>query len=215
MEEFNVDRQDLTPSQRCVLDTFKSLAVKKADGKTCETVYDCDRVVCLYTFHGCSVSVVDSILSNGLKALHKLDGGYFGAGVYTTPSLEYACRYAAGEFADSVKPPTGAQVDATSPPPGCYPVVCCASLVSNAYPLTRDSDYPAGSSVSKYYAGPSQPSKALRPGCDAHFVPVSESVDFQAVSPSSTVAADYYELVQNTAAMVVPMGVLWVVATGP
>ena len=36
----------------------------------------------LHTFHGCSPSVLESIMEKGFIALHTLDGGYFGKGTY-------------------------------------------------------------------------------------------------------------------------------------
>jgi hypothetical protein len=56
-----------------------------------------------------------------------------------------------------------------------------------------------------FYAKKGQPAKALRAGCDAHFVPVRQSTKFEACDPA---LAEYYELVSKND-LVVPLGVLW------
>ena len=87
-----------------------------------------------YCFHGCREGVLDNICRAGLVNLSgQGDLGYFGAGVYATLNLEYAARYAAGEF--STDP-------ARRVPPGVeFPVVMLAACVGSAYPITPAVDY--------------------------------------------------------------------------
>ena len=58
---------------------------------------------------------------------------------------------------------------------------------------------------SVFYSKKGQPAKALKPGYDAHFVPV-QGPKFQACDPA---VAEYYELVSQKE-LVLPMGILWV-----
>jgi hypothetical protein len=163
----------------------------------------------LYTFHAPqSELVAKGILAGSIHALHRNDGGYFGAGVYSTPSLEYAARYAAGDFFPDRPKATSAPFNIDDPPEGCYPVLFCATVVTHVYPVTRE-DYadakdPRGKS--HFFSSKGQPAKALKPGFDAHFIPVSQP-NFQATMAGAT--PDYYELVCRSD-MIVPLGVLWI-----
>jgi len=161
------------------------------------------------TLHGCPLEVYLSILDKGPLALHRGDGGYFGKGVYTTPSLEYAARYATGELATITPSVTPAPVSPTDPPQGCYPVLLCAAGISMAYAITKgETDYPKGSKVSKFYSTKGTPSKGLQVGAETHVVPVSEGLFFQAAQDAR--CADYFELVHERNELVLPMGVVWV-----
>ena len=141
--------------------------------------------------------------------MHRGDSGWYGGGIYTTNSLEYAARYASGELPTITAVPTPPPSRPTDPPGGCYPVVVCCAVVSMAYPVTRGpTDYPSGATVSKFSALKGQPSKGLQTGADTHVVPVGEADGFQAVATAAH--ADYWELVHNREELVMPMGVLWV-----
>ena len=130
----------------------------------------------VYAFHGCRFDAVLAIFQNGFVVLNRGDGGYFGKGVYTTRSIEYAARYATGELATIAAVPTPAPLSPTDPPAGCYPVIVCCAAVSMAYPVTRGpTDYPSGASVSKFFSPKGQPSKGLQNGADTHVVPVCET----------------------------------------
>jgi archaellum component FlaC len=161
----------------------------------------------LYSFHGSRLSLVESILQNGLVALHRQDGGFFGRGIYVTPHIEYAARYASGEFF-AIDPPSSAQ---PWMPADSLPVIVCASFVSLAYPVTRDADYNnlqgIGHNHSDFFAKQGEPARSLKVGCDAHVVSVAGNDGFQACPPKY---AEYYELVHAHDELVLPMGVLWV-----
>ena len=50
-------------------------------------------------FHGVpSLAVAHSILRGDFAALQKIDTGYYGAGLYFTPDLDYALKYARAKF---------------------------------------------------------------------------------------------------------------------
>jgi hypothetical protein len=161
----------------------------------------------LYTFHGCKFSLVESILRNGLVALHRQDGGFFGRGIYVTPHIEYAARYASGEFF-AVEPSSSAHPWMAA---NSFPVIVCASFVSLAYPLTRDADYNSlpgiGPGYSDFFAKKGEPARSLKVGSDAHIIAVAGGKGYQACPPEY---ADYYEIVHAHEEMVLPMGVLWV-----
>jgi hypothetical protein len=196
-------------------DDFSALTISQQHSKKDVVRYLKARMVqpyahgnanCVYTFHGCSPQVLSGIIEGGFVPLHRNDGGYFGAGVYVTTSVEYASMYAFGDPALNLSPTPPVAPGDPWMPAGCVPVVLCASMLVHAYPLTRDVDYPIGSKVSNFYSIQGSPSKTLKPGCDAHMIPVSNP-DFQAC-PAAT--ADYWEIVHSKESMVVPMGILWV-----
>jgi hypothetical protein len=73
-------------------------------------------------------------------------GGFFGAGVYTSPSLEYAAHYAVGTIFKKPVDATGMPQKPEDPPANCYPVLLAAMMVAHAYPITSEpvpiGDYP-------------------------------------------------------------------------
>ena len=149
-------------------------------------------------FHGTKVDRLTSVV-NGLVAVRSTDAGFFGSGCYTTTSIEYAAKYAKGDF-DYNNGPYPASAD------GCYPVVWCVAAVGVCYPLTRETDYSKkrvhdGMQVSDYFGGP------LHPGYDCHCVAVNESAGFQAVPRKEM---QYMEIVFDQEVQVLPIAVLWV-----
>ena len=150
-------------------------------------------------FHGTRVDRLQSVV-NGLVAVRSTDAGFFGSGVYTTPSIEYAAKYAQGDFDFKDGPYQPRQSD------GCYPVVWCVAAVGVCYPLTREADYSKnrvhdGMGVSDYFASP------LNPGYDCHCVAVNETANFQAVPRKEM---QYMEIVFDQEVQVLPIAVLWV-----
>ena len=136
-------------------------------------------------FHGCSLKAALAITRTGAADLRTTDGGFFGAGIYTTPFPEYAATYST----------TGS--DDAGQRERC--MVFAKVAVANTYPITRMTDYnhpEAPNAVSKFdyrhplhfdeatqqFGPPTQRSdKALEPGYDSHFVairaPAYQAVD--------------------------------------
>mmetsp|Transcript_20356 Transcript_20356/g.44082 ORF Transcript_20356/g.44082 Transcript_20356/m.44082 type:complete len:477 (-) Transcript_20356:57-1487(-) len=126
-------------------------------------------------WHGCSEVTADAICKSGMADLRMNDGGWFGAGIYVTPQPAYAAQYSTGVH-DGTFIPGEDKV---------YTVICCWAAVAMTYPITRNQDYDNPSdrkSLCKFhfsYPTGKRMDKALRPGCDSHFVNISDG-DFQA-----------------------------------
>merc|ERR1711924_123833 len=90
------------------------------------------------------------------------DGGYFGAGSYTTLNSRYAAEY-------SELPPK-------SPgPDGEYAVLLVATCIGCAYVITRGRDYQGQTSAaakSDFFGPNKDHAKAIKSGYDTHFIPV-------------------------------------------
>ena len=150
----------------------------------------------LFAFHGTRVEALPSVVA-GLVAMQSMDAGFFGAGVYTTPSLEYAARYAAGRFDD----PTTAS-PRTPRADGCVPVVLVCVAVGVAFPVTPQRDYGRRADGHSDLFG-----SKLRAGFDAHVAAVSEASRFEAVQRKQM---QYLELVIDQEAQVLPLAIVWV-----
>jgi hypothetical protein len=152
-----------------------------------------------YCFHGPRRENVASMCRNGMVATGSTDSGYFGRGIYLTLNIEYAARYARGEF-DNPATRRPASVD------GRFPVIMFAASVSMAYPITREVDYghvrlPTDPlRCSDYYGRP------LKQGFDCHVVCVNQSSNFQAVSREQ---CQYVEVVIEQESQLLPIAVLW------
>jgi hypothetical protein len=150
-----------------------------------------------YSFHGPRREHLSSICVNGMVATRAMDAGYFGCGCYSTLNIEYAVRYAHGDFDEDgrVRAP---------PADGRYPVVMFACSVSMGYPITPSVDYghtigvPEG--FSDYFGIP------LRPGFDCHVICVSEATNWQATSRDE---CQYVEIVIEQESQMLPIAVLW------
>ena len=81
-----------------------------------------------FVFHGTRVDVVDAVVANGPVAVRSTDSGYFGCGVYATLNIDYAARYARGDFDTPFPTVRRARAD------GAYPVVLLAMGVGLVYP---------------------------------------------------------------------------------
>ena len=144
-------------------------------------------------FHGCS----EAVCGGGLVNLSGLeDPGFFGAGVYATLNLEYAARYAAGEF--STDP-------ARRVPPGVeFPVVMLAACVGSAYPITPAVDYTHTNTRNRdkcNYFG-----ETLERGYDCHVACVSADANWEAVNYAES---QYVEVVFVQETQVLPVAVFW------
>ena len=148
----------------------------------------------LYVFHGPQVGAVDGICLNGLQATRAQDPGYFGAGSYSSLNVEYAARYAMGEFD---RPPRHRDFTATG---GLVPVIMFAAAVNMAYPVSPDVDDPQPDRHSRFFGQP------LSAGFDSHVACVSERAGFEAVQRED---CQYVELVVANYQQLLPLAVLW------
>jgi hypothetical protein len=181
-------REQLDKDQLHVLDALRSQFQERAPGT------DPRGANTFYSFHGCRAEHVQNVCENGIVGTQSTDDGYFGSGCYSTLNVEYAARYARGDFDD---PPTVRQT-----PTGRYPVIMFACAVAMAYPVTPKNygnadGIPIG--FSDFFARP------LKQGFDCHVICVNESTGFQAVC---RLDCHYVEVVMAEAQML-PVAVLW------
>jgi hypothetical protein len=180
----------LTHSQLYVLDALRSHFHERPPGT------DPRDANTFYSFHGCRWEFVRNMCHHGIVNARSKDPGFFGSGFYTTLNIEYAARYARGEF-----DPSGAERETRD---GCYPVIMFACFVSVVYPVTPEVDYGTPQCTK---AGHSQfYGKPLNTGCDCHVSCVHEAKHFQAVDRS---ACQYVEVVIDQNIQVLPVAVLW------
>jgi hypothetical protein len=181
-------RDQLDKDQLHVLDALRSQFQERAPGT------DPRGANTFYSYHGCRAEHVENICENGIVATQATDVGFFGSGCYSTLNVEYAARYARGDF-DEAGPRTT--------PDGRYPVIMFACAVAMAYPVTQ-LDYgnvprmPMGRS--DFFGG------ALKPGFDCHVICVNEATGFQAVSRRD---GEYVEVVIAQESQMLPVAVLW------
>jgi hypothetical protein len=147
----------------------------------------------LYVFMGPPVDAVDSICRNGLVALRGTDVGFFGLGCYTTLNIEYAARYARGDFARTQRAPSADNM---------FPVIMFAASVGMAYPVTPGLDYQWQriDGHSDLFGAP------LKRGFDCHVACVSQATGFEAASRAD---CQYSELVMDQESQLLPVAVLW------
>jgi hypothetical protein len=147
-------------------------------------------------FHGTKPAILNSVI-NGIVAVGSTDAGFFGKGVYTTTSIEYA-----------------ATIYAQARPDGCVPVLWCVAAVGVCYPLTREKDYSrnkmkrlfgnnVATHVSDFFGLPLN-----RQGTtyDCHCAVVNSNADYQAVQHQNL---QFMEVVIEQEAQVLPIAVLW------
>jgi len=159
------------------------------------------RANVLFAFHGCKPEVAMAIARTGAANLRGTDGGYFGAGIYTTLQAQYAAGYATGLV-------PGQFVEST--PEGCYAVVLCLVAVGNVYPITRHNDYPPDSDVSVFHCNfpdGRRKDKALKQGRDAHVVTISESSGYQVARTGDHGVWD--ELVLDQECKLLPLAIVY------
>jgi hypothetical protein len=150
----------------------------------------------IYTFHGTRMETLDSVCSSGLVSVGGTDAGFFGSGVYTTPNIEYAARYAVGQF-DPPEAPVR-----TRRPDGCVPVVMFCVAVGVAYPITPSADYKTRTDGHCDFFG-----APLKKGFDSHVTCVSETVGFESVHRN---LMQYLEVVVDQENQAHPMATLWI-----
>jgi len=169
---FNQQTSAMSASQllvlQCLRESFHERSVVGGAGGVAGS-----SINTLYCFHGPRREHVESICANGLVAVSAMDAGFFGSGCYTTLNIEYAARYARGDFDQGEPRP--------APADGRFAVIMFAACVGMAYPITPEKDYsgavpgvPAGHS--DYFGRP------LKPGFNGHCACVSEGSGMQAVS---------------------------------
>jgi hypothetical protein len=183
-------RDQLEKDQLHVLDALRSQFQERAPGT------DPRDVNTFYSFHGCRAEHVQNVCENGIVATQATDAGYFGSGCYSTLNVEYAARYARGDFDDSSPGPR-------TTPNGRYPVIMFACAVAMAYPVTRvDYGNVPGTQMgySDFFG------RALKPGFDCHVICVNETAGFQAVSRPD---CHYVEVVIAQESQMLPVAVLW------
>ena len=187
---FNFNTRAFSGSQLVVLQALR------------DRFHDATAVVnTVYSFHGPRRENLESICKNGLVAVRAMDAGFFGSGCYTTLNIEYAARYARGDFD---KPVPGVRVS----PDDRFPVIMFAACVGMAYPVTPDADY--GHTVGVPRGHSDFFGRPLRPGFDCHCVCVSEHYGLQAVSRDH---CQYMELVHDQQSDLLPVAVLWFEST--
>jgi hypothetical protein len=174
-------REQLDKDQLHVLDALRSQFQERAPG------VDPRGANTFYSFHGCRVEHVQNVCENGIVAVQALDDGYFGSGCYSTLNVEYAARYARGDF--DVPRTVRQSLN------GRYPVIMFACAVSMAYPITPKNygnvdGAPLG--FSDFFGRP------LKPGFDCHVVCVNEATGYQAVNRSD---CQYVEIVMSESQM--------------
>jgi hypothetical protein len=194
-EYFNfATRTRLSLEQLLVLSTLRDKFQERAPDANPKAVNT------FYCFHGPRPEHVESICRNGMVATGSLDSGFFGCGCYSTLNIEYAAKYARGDFdsPDNRRPAAAG---------GRYPVIMFAASVSMAYPITPDVDYghvlhppevPEGSS--DLFGRP------LKRGFDCHVVCVNQSTGWQAVNRDM---CQYVEIVIEQESQMLPIAVLW------
>ena len=186
---FNFSTRSFTAAQLNVLSALRDRFQEQEPGRL-------DLSNTFYCFHGPHREHVESICLNGMVAVRAMDAGYFGSGCYATLNLEYAIRYASGEFDEA----HGAR--RASSPDDLIPVIMLAATVGIAYPITPEADYNGVTNAhsSDFFGRP------LRQGFDCHVACVSESAGFQAVSRDQ---CQYVEVVIDQENGLFPLAVLW------
>jgi hypothetical protein len=143
-----------------------------------------------YCFHGTNPNNIEGICRDGLRLSQYGDKGYGG---YATLNLEYAIRYARGDFSWGDRRT------------GRLPAIMLATVASKVYPITPDTDYGRNYNVP---AGESDYSRLpLRDGFDCHVACVNGDVGFPAaVNPDQ---CQYMDVIVEQSSQVLPVAVLW------
>lgn len=168
-------------------------------------------------WHGCSPAATRSICAFGAVDLRKVDGGFFGSGIYLTPFSSYAATYSRPMSSES-----------KTEDQGLHALVLCMVVLCNTYPISRKSDYPFpnifdhGSYSHFHYLHPVpynvetgkfelanavRTDKGLYRGFDSHFARISREAHYQAVDTRAQ--ADYDEIVVKAEEQVLPIAVVY------
>jgi hypothetical protein len=183
---FNHDTSTFTVEQLRVLDALRHCFLEREPGTPMRKSHF------VYCFHGARLDALDNICDAGLVALRKQDTGFYGAGIYTTLNMEYAARYACGDYDKPKAKRVGRASD------GAYPVILMVASVGMAYPVTPD--------VDRHLLG-----TPIKPGFDCHVACVREGNEV-AVNRHD---CKYVELVFDQEAQLLPLAVLWFIDARP
>lgn len=166
----------------------------------------------VYVWHGAKINSLHQIACTGPRKLRTTDGGFFGAGIYTTLEDWYACIYAIMAMQQKATP--GCPVAGPAPE---YGVILFAATLGNTYVVTRDNDYPhpdpnvtyCGQPVSKFYSNNPFNGIALMPGVETHYAACRQfagDVNFQACPEDQ---AECHEVVLESCSQLCPIGIFY------
>lgn len=163
----------------------------------------------LFVWHGGPSGYLHKIAAAGPRKLRRTDGGFFGAGIYTTPEAWYACLYALMAMNAYPVPDTFQE----------YGVILFAATLGTPYVVTRENDYPLkvdgtrvileGDEVSHFYSENPCQGIALMPGVDTHYVACKAppgSVNFQACREAD---AQCHEVVLDSVQQLCPIAIFY------
>jgi regulator of replication initiation timing len=187
---FNFDSKNYSVEQLRVLDVLRHSFSEREPGTLLREGHF------VYCFHGPRIADVDSICKTGLVAVGTQDDGYYGSGMYTTLNIEYAIRYARGDYDDdnNRRPPN---------PEKRYPVFLMAAAIGMAYPVTPAADYNFVNGEQQRFS--KLKGSPLKKGFDCHVVCVDEG-NSHAVDRNH---CKYVELVIAQQVHILPLAVLW------
>lgn len=166
-------------------------------------------------WHGTNWEHIYQVSQVGVRPLRSTDGGFFGAGSYTTLQAWYASQYSSGKFVPGGRHPTDR---------GEYAMLLMASAVGSAKVITRTADYNGKGNfrngggcehlrphVSDYFAADGSNARAMNGSkYDTLFVPVKQvgvsGADFQACPSHLAVA---HEMVSRDFAQLCPLAVVY------
>ncbi|EGD78474.1 hypothetical protein PTSG_09169 [Salpingoeca rosetta] len=174
-------------------DRDKKRMVEQLKAQFAQTGEDVEHVNVLIAWHGCSVSNIDAMASEGLANLSKpADRGFYGAGIYVTPQAGYAAGYSTRLLPGTWEAPNSR---------GEHVLLLCAVSIGLAQPITRQADYNEASRC-KWFGEP------IKDGFDARYVQVLSSDNFQATPTPGTY--NFEEIVVSQEAQVLPIAKVFV-----
>lgn len=153
----------------------------------------------IFVWHGGPFQYLHRIACTGPRKLRNTDGGFFGAGIYTTPEAWYASMYSAIDADPNIE----------------QGVILFAATVGKPYVITRESDYPhphwtnEGEPVSKFFSPDPHQGIALMPGVDTHYVACkapTKSFNFQACREAE---AQCHEVVLDSVSQLCPIAIFY------
>lgn len=183
----------MTTAQLRVLSMLKEEFHERAPGSSTRTARS------FYCFYGCRMERLQNMCEDGMFGFAP-ENYYYGTGYYAALNIEYAVRFARGDF-------TGGPRDELNNTNDCgarYPVVMFAATVGEVYPITPDVDYRDRTSTSP---GTCQfDGQPLLPGYNCHVACVTEANGRHAVDRDH---CQYVEVVFSEPSQLLPVAVLW------